>query len=348
MKALTFLAIEKVGYESIPEPSIIAPGDVIVKVSHCAICGSDLHVFHGREQGIDTHTAMGHEFAGEVVEAGKEVRSLRKGDKVMSPFTTSCGKCFYCRTGLTCRCIYSQLFGWVEKGSGLQGGQCEYVRVPLADSTLVKVPDGVSAKQALVLGDIMSTGFYAAKQALIHGGETCAVIGCGPVGLMAVLGAIHYGAERVYAIDSLPERLKMASQFGAIPLLANHPDQKQIIGDATDGRGVDASLEAVGSASAVKLAFDLVRPGGVVSSVGVCNDPAFPFAPVDAYNKNLTYKSGRCPARSMIDELLPVMISKKYPVEKIFTHEMKLREGVRAYDIFANKKESCLKVILLP
>jgi threonine dehydrogenase-like Zn-dependent dehydrogenase len=348
MKALTFLEVGRVGYESIPDPSIIAGSDVIVKVSSCAICGSDLHVFYGREKGIDTHTAMGHEFAGEVVEVGKDVRSLKKGDLVMSPFTTSCGNCYYCRIGLTCRCIHSQLFGWVEKGKGLQGGQGEFVRVPLADNTLVKVPEGVTTKEALLLGDVMSTGFYAAKQAITRGGETCVVVGCGPVGLMAVIAAIHYGAERVYAIDSLPERLNMANQFGAIPLHANHGDQRQIIADATEGRGADASLEAVGSASAVQLAFDLVRPGGIVSSVGVCNDPIFPFAPVDAYNKNLTYKSGRCPARSMIDELLPIVISKKYPVEKIFTHQMKLSDGVKAYDVFANKKENCLKVVLQP
>ena len=322
MKALTFLEVGKVGYESIPDPSILAGSDVIVKVSSCAICGSDLHVFYGREKGIDTHTAMGHEFAGEVVEVGKEVRSLKKGDLVMSPFTTSCGNCYYCRIGLTCRCIHSQLFGWVEKEKGLQGGQGELVRVPLADNTLVKVPEGVTTKEALLLGDVMSTGFYAAKQAVTRGGETCVVVGCGPVGLMAVIAAIHYGADRVYAIDSLPERLSMANQFGA------KRDQRV--------------------AAVLQLAFDLVRPGGIVSSVGVCNDPIFPFAPVDAYNKNLTYKSGRCPARSMIDELLPVVISKKYPVEQIFTHQMKLNDGVKAYDVFANKKENCLKVVLQP
>jgi threonine dehydrogenase-like Zn-dependent dehydrogenase len=348
MKALTFLGIEKIGYETVPDPAILAPGDAIVKVKHCAICGSDLHVFHGREKGIDAHTAMGHEFMGEIVEIGSEVCSLAKGDKVMSPFTTSCGRCFYCKLGLTCRCVSSQLFGWIENKAGLHGGQSEYVRVPMADATLVKVPDGVSPEEALLLGDVMSTGFFAARQAILRGGDTCVVVGCGPVGLMAVLGAKHYDAAQVMAIDSLPERLAMAAQFGAIPLRANDPELAQKIKEATGGRGADAAVEAVGSGNAIQLAFNLVRPGGIVSSVGVCNDPAFPFTPVDVYNKNLTYKSGRCPARQMIDELLPVVIAKKYPVTNIFTHHMMLSEGVSAYDIFANKKESCLKVMLHP
>jgi threonine dehydrogenase-like Zn-dependent dehydrogenase len=348
MKALTFQGIEKIVYESIPDPSLIAPTDAIVRVRHCAICGSDLHVFYGREQGIDSHTAMGHEFMGEIVDTGRDVKSLKKGDVVMSPFTTSCGNCFYCRIGLTCRCVQSQLFGWVEKGVGLQGGQSEYVRVPLADSTLVKVPDGVSAEEALLLGDIMSTGFFAAKQGLTKPGETCVVIGCGPVGLMAIIGALHYESDRVLAVDAVPGRLAMARNFGAVPLSASDPDLKKKVLEATEGRGADAVLEAVGSAAAIQRAFDLVRPGGIVSSVGVCNDPSFPFTPVAAYNKNLTFKSGRCPARHMINELVPVVQSRRYPLTNVFTHHMSLKEGVGAYDIFANKKDNCMKVVLSP
>jgi threonine dehydrogenase-like Zn-dependent dehydrogenase len=347
MKAITFQEVGKVRYQVIPDPSILAPTDVIVRVKACAICGSDLHVFHGREKGIDQHTAMGHEFTGEVADIGKGVRTLRKGDQVMSPFTTSCGDCFYCRLGLTCRCVHSQLFGWVENKQGLHGGQSEFVRVPLADSTLLKVPDHVSTGEALLLGDVMSTGFYAAKQALVRGGR-CVVIGCGPVGLMAVLGAHHYNAADVFAVDSIPERLQMAERFGATAIDISDPSLKSQLLEATDGRGVDAVLEAVGSSSALELGYDLVRPGGVISSVGVCNDIALPFSPVQAYNKNLTFKSGRCPARSMMDELIPVVQSKTYPIERVLTHQMKLADGADAYDIFANRKESCLKVVLEP
>ena len=196
MKALTFTGLQQISFETIPDPEIISPGDAIVRVKRCAICGSDLHVFYGREQGIDHHTAMGHEFTGEVVEVGRDVKSLRKGDHVMSPFTTSCGQCFYCVRGLTCRCVNSQLFGWVENGSGLQGGQSEYVRVPMADGTLVKIPEGVTVDEALMMGDILSTGFYCAKQARVKPKETHVVIGCGPVGLMAARCSWFFGAAR--------------------------------------------------------------------------------------------------------------------------------------------------------
>src|SRR3954470_12158436 len=189
MKALTFRGKETIDYESIADPAILFPTDVIVKVKVCAICGSDLHVYHEHEKGIDHGTAMGHEFAGEIVEVGKESRAFKKGDFVMSPFTTSCGKCFYCQIGLTCRCIHNQLYGWVEKGKGLHGGQAEYVRVPLADSTLMTVPEGVTIEEGLLLGDILSTGYFCAQQAEVKPNGTYAVIGCGPVGLMTILGA---------------------------------------------------------------------------------------------------------------------------------------------------------------
>jgi threonine dehydrogenase-like Zn-dependent dehydrogenase len=348
MKALTFSAVEHILYESIPDPAILTATDVIIKVKRCAICGSDLHVFYGREHGIDQHTAMGHEFTGEVVEVGREVRSLRKGDMVMSPFTTSCGKCFYCLRGLTCRCVNSQLFGWVENGKGLQGGQSEYVRVPMADGTLVKIPEGITVDEALLLGDILSTGFFCAKQAQIAPSETHVVIGCGPVGLMAVAGAMHYGSEKLFAIDTVPERLAMANRFGATTIDASKENAIDKILEATDGRGADAVMEAVGSGGAGKLAYDLLRPGGTISVVGVCNDEHLSFSPVQAYNKNITYKVGRCPARSMMDELIPFVQNKKVDVTSVITHRMKLGDGVSGYDIFANKKDNCLKVVLEP
>lgn len=348
MKAITFIGIEKVAFESIPDPQLLAPTDVIVKVDQCAICGSDLHVFHGREMGMDQHAAMGHEFCGEVVEAGSDVKTLKVGDKVMSPFTTSCGTCFYCKSGLTCRCVNSQLFGWVENGKGLHGGQSEYVRVPLADGTLMKVPDGITPNEALLLGDILSTGFFCAKQGELKPKQTHVVIGCGPVGLMAVLGAKHYGSERTYAVDTVKERLDMAAKFGAIPVDASKQNAVGIIRDATEGRGADAALEAVGSSGSLKLAYDLVRPGGIISSVGVNTDQYLPFSPNDAYNKNITYKVGRCPARTMMSELIPVLQNKKFQPTDIITHRMKLSDGVKGYDIFSNKKDSCLKVILEP
>lgn len=348
MKALTFTGLQNISYETIPDPGILSSTDVIVKVKQCAICGSDLHVFYGREQGIDHHTAMGHEFSGEIVEVGRDVKTLRKGDHVMSPFTTSCGQCFYCVRGLTCRCVNSQLFGWVENGLGLHGGQSEYVRVPMADGTLVKIPEGITTDEALMMGDILSTGFYCAKQARIQSDDTHVVIGCGPVGLMAVIGAKHYGSDKLFAIDTIPERLAMAKKFGATPIDASKENAIEKIKEVTDGRGADAVMEAVGSSGAGKLAYDLLRPGGIISVVGVCNDPHLSFTPVEAYNKNITYTVGRCPARAMMDELTPFVQNKKADFTSIITHRMTLKDGVAGYDIFANKKDHCLKVVLEP
>lgn len=348
MKALTFHGKESIRFESVDDPVLQDPGDVIVKVKCCAICGSDLHVYHEHEKGLDPGTAMGHEFSGEIVEIGKEVRNLSKGDRVMSPFTTSCGKCFYCKIGLTCRCVKGQLYGWVEHGKGLQGGQAEYVRVPLAETTLMKIPEGVTTEEGLMLGDIISTGFFCAHQAEIKPKGVYVVVGCGPVGLMAILGAGEYGAENIFAVDAVPERLAHAKKFGAKTISFADQDPGEVILEVTQGRGADGVMEAVGNASAGKLAYELVRPGGVISQVGVCNDLHLPFSPVQAYNKNLTYRVGRCPARTFMDSLTPLVQEKKYDFASIVTHRLKLSEGVRGYDIFANKRENCLKVVLAP
>ena len=163
MNGLTFHGKEKLKYETVPDPTIEDPRDVIVKVDLAGICGSDLHPYLEREKGLDHGTVMGHEFVGQIVETGGEVRGLSVGDKVFSPFTTNCGDCFYCRRGLTCRCTSGQLFGWIEDGAGLHGGQAELVRVPLADSTLMKIPECISPEEALLMGDIFSTGFFCAE-----------------------------------------------------------------------------------------------------------------------------------------------------------------------------------------
>jgi 2-desacetyl-2-hydroxyethyl bacteriochlorophyllide A dehydrogenase len=346
MKALTFHGKHNIHYEEIADPSIMHPGDVIVKVKLCAICGSDLHVYHEHEKGIDHATAMGHEFMGEVVDVGKDVKHLRVGDMVMSPFSVSCGKCFYCQRGLTSRCVQSQLFGWVENGKGLHGAQAEFVRVPIAESTLIKVPEGIDDDQALLLGDIVPTGYFCALQAEIKRENSYAVIGCGPVGLMAILAAMEQGAEKLYAIDTLPERLAMAKQFGATPINAKDQDVVGILKDATDSRGVDAVMEAVGNSATGKLAYQLVRPGGIISMVGVCNDAFMPFSPTEAYNKNLTFKVGRCPARFLMNRLIPLAQTGKLNFTKIITHRMKLSDGAKGYHMFANKEDNCLKVIL--
>ena len=348
MKALTFQGKELIRYSSINDPSIIHPTDVIVKVNMCAICGSDLHVYHEHEKGLDHGTAMGHEFVGKIVELGKEVKAFKKGDLVMSPFTTNCGNCFYCNIGLTCRCVQNQLFGWVQNGNGLQGGQAEYVRVPLASATLKKIPDGASLEEGLLMGDIMSTGFYCAKQAEINPKGTYVIIGSGPVGLMTVLGALEYGAEKLFIVDTVDERLSMAKKLGATTINPNKQNALAIIQDATHGRGADAVMEVVGSSTTLQLGYELLRPGGILSAVGVCNDLNFGFTPNQAYDKNLTYKVGRCPARHMMDELTPIVQKRKYDFSSIITHHLPLQDGVRAYDIFSKREEGCMKIILNP
>jgi threonine dehydrogenase-like Zn-dependent dehydrogenase len=348
MKALTFQGKELISYATMDDPSLLQPTDAIVQVKMCAICGSDLHVYHEHEKGLDHGTAMGHEFVGEIVALGKEVKNLQKGDLVMSPFTTNCGNCFYCNIGLTCRCEQNQLFGWVQNGNGLQGGQAEYVRVPLASSTLKRIPEGATLEEGLLMGDIMSTGFYCAKQAEINPKGVFAIIGCGPVGLMTLLGSLEYGAEKLLMIDTVDERLAIAKKLGATTINPKKQNALAIIQDATHGRGVDAVMEVVGSSTTLQLGYELLRPGGILSAVGVCNDPNFGFTPNQAYDKNLTYRVGRCPARYMMDELTPIVQKHKYDFSSIITHRLPLRDGVSAYETFSKRKEGCLKVVLSP
>ena len=347
MYALTFQGIETIAYETVADPSILAPTDAIVKVRMAGICGSDLHVYHGRETGLDCGTVMGHEFVGEVVETGKKVRKIQKGSLVLSPFTTSCGQCFYCKIGMTCRCEKGSFYGWVEHGQGLHGGQAEYVRVPLADTTLIPLSQDLSLEQGLLLGDVFSTGYFCADMAGIHPKGVYAVIGCGPVGLMAVIGAKDLGATHLFAIDTVPERLAKAASFGATPLNPLHADARETILEATNGRGADAVLEAVGSPSAARLAIDLVRPGGTISTVGVHTTEHFAFSPVEAYNKNLTYKIGRCPARFYAEKLIRNQAVQRYDFTSVITHRFSLKDGVEAYRIFDKKEDNCLKAILV-
>jgi len=210
----------------------------------------------------------------------------------------SSGGCYYCAIGLTARCTAGTLFGWVEGGEGLNGGQAEYVRVPMADATLMRLPDDIGLDEALLLGDVLATGYHCARMAEVGPEGTYVVLGCGPVGLMAVLAARSLGAERLLAVDAVPERLALAAQFGAAPLQLDRADVVAEVRQATGGRGADAVLEAAGTEAAGRLAYDLVRPGGTIAVVGMHHADRFSFSPGEAYDKNLTYRVGRCPART--------------------------------------------------
>ena len=347
MKAITYHGPLDFRVETVADPKLLAATDALVQVELAAICGSDLHVWHGRELGADPGTVMGHEFVGTILDAGKAVTRFPKGSRVACPFTTSCGNCFYCRAGLTARCEQGQLFGWVEKGRGLHGGQAALVRVPLADSTLVRVPEDLSAKTALLIGDVLSTGYHCAVQGGIGPGTVCAVLGAGPVGLMAIVAARELGAARIFALDLVSDRLTWAERFGAQAIdAAARPVER--IRELTEGRGVDAVLEAIGSEDATRLGFDLVRPGGTISAVGVHHEAGFPFSPGQAYDKNLTWRIGRCPARHYMEMLLPLARKQQRDLDAVFTHTLPLDDGIDAYRMFAERRDGSVKVALKP
>jgi threonine dehydrogenase-like Zn-dependent dehydrogenase len=291
---------------------------------------------------------MGHEFVGRVLEVGAAVRGLAVGDRVACPFTTNCGACYYCSLGLSARCVSGRLFGWVQEGAGLHGGQATFVRVPLADTTLFRLPDDVDLPEALLLCDVLPTGTYCATMAEVDARRSVAVLGCGPVGLMAILAARERGAERVHAVDLVDERLARATALGASPVDLRCDDPILVIHRETDGRGTDAVLEAVGSPQAGRLAFDLVRPGGIVSVVGVHHEAAFPFSPAEAYDRNLTWRIGRCPARSLMEGLLPMVRRRRRDLAALITHRVALADGREAYARFDAKRDGCIKVAFVP
>lgn len=348
MKGLVFDGHRTVNYESVEDPCLESPGDVIVQVKRAAICGSDLHPYHEREEGLDYGTIMGHEFVGEIVEAGAEVRGLRVGDAVYGPFTTNCGECYYCQNGLTSRCPQGQLFGWVGMGEGLEGTQADLVRVPLASSTLQPVPEGITDEEALLIGDVFSTAYFCADNAEVEPGGIYAVVGCGPVGILAILAARQKGAELIYAVDAVAERLAMAQQAGAVPIDFSAEDPVATLHEVSEGRGADAVLEAVGSFEAERSAIELVRPGGTISVVGVHCHETLAFSPREAYDKNVTYRVGRCPARAYMDKLAPIVRDEDLDITRVISHRMALADGAEAYRLFDEKREGCTKIVLTP
>jgi len=349
MKALTFRSERTVLYEDVPEPVLEAPTDALVKVEATAICGSDLHVYCGREAGLDAGTPMGHEAAGTILDVGSEVTLFRRGDRVALPFSTCCGACASCREGLTSRCARGELFGWVQQGAGLAGLQAERARVPFADATLVELPGDVPFEMGALLGDIVPTGTFCADLAGVRRATRCVVIGCGPVGMMSVLAARSRGADRVWAIDVVPERLALCAAFGAETIDPRTADPVAVVLEGTEGRGADAVMEVAGSYAAARLAFDLARPGAVISSIGVHVPGEVPgFTAAEAYAKNLTYRTGRCPARGYMGRLLPWMREQGSDIARIVSHRLPLYDGVEAYAMFEEKRAGCTKVVLTP
>ncbi|PUU80719.1 chaperonin 10-like protein [Tuber borchii] len=313
MKAVVFKGPHRIALEDRPIPKLINETDVLVKVSYTALCGSELHVFRGH-QPSDTGFIMGHEFTGTVVEVGKEVTGFQAGDKVVSPFTTSCLECFYCRNGYTSRCTQSMLYGSVA----LDGGQAEYVRVPLADGTLFKAPPEIPEETV---------------------NATVVLIGCGPVGLCALIAATSFSPARIFAIDSVPSRLELAKSLGAEPLnfMEDERAVKERILEATDGRGADVVLEVVGNSPALRMGFDVVRSWGLLISVGVHN-AEIPFTGNEAYNKNVRIQFGRCPVRAIFPEALALLKEKSHLLGFMADKIMPMTQAEEGYELFDKMK----------
>ncbi len=345
MKAVCFKDVQQVAMVDLPVPTIQDPADAIVQVRMAGLCGSDLHPFFGREVGLDVDTAMGHELVGKIVEVGNDVKNFSVGENVFAPFSTCCGNCYFCTKQLPSRCVQAQLFGWVQDGVGLHGCQSEFVRVPLADGTLMKQPDGLSDVSALLLGDNFSTGYYCAEMAGVKPGGCYAVVGCGTVGLLCIMVAKSMGAEKIFALDLVAERRQQAESLGAIGLDAGDAQAVDLIRQQTAGHGVDAVMELVGVPAAQTLAYQLLRPGGTMSVIGCHCTPNFSFSPVDAYDKNLTYRTGRCPARHYMDLLTDRVTSGEFEIDSFVSNRFSPDDCVEAYDVFSNRKDGCLKAV---
>ncbi|WP_175945720.1 zinc-dependent alcohol dehydrogenase [Caballeronia sp. BCC1704] len=389
MKALIWQGKKDIRYETVPDPVIEHPRDAIIKVSTCAICGSDLHLFDGFMPGMESGDIMGHEFMGEVVEVGAGNSALKKGDRIVVPFTIVCGECDQCKRGNFSVCERSNrnkdvadkvfghttagLFGYTHLTGGYPGGQAEYVRVPFADKTHVKIPDGLTDEQVLFLGDIFPTGWQAAVQCDIEPTDTVAIWGAGPVGQMAIRSAVLLGAKQVIAIDYIPERLAMARAGGATVINFKEESVLERLGELTQGKGPEKCIDAVGMEShatrsvdamydrakqAVMLETDrphvlremiyVCRPAGTLSVPGVYGGliDKIPFGA--AMNKGLTWRMGQTHVNRWTDDLLKRIQDGQIDPSFVITHTVSLADGPGMYKTFRDKEDGCIKVVLKP
>ncbi|KAJ5805511.1 uncharacterized protein N7503_003113 [Penicillium pulvis] len=348
MQAVVFHEPYKVAVEQRPIPTVLDPEDVVIKATYTALCGSDLHTYRGVEP-ASPGFIMGHEFVGEIVELGSAVKSFKMGDRVVSAFTTSCGKCYYCKQGFSSRCEKSKLFGCEV----LNGGQAQYIRIPNAEGSAMIAPEGVDDKYLVLMGDIFPTGYFAASNAFKNSTaeqiaeQTVVIIGCGPVGLCALINALEFKPKHVLAVDSVPSRLELAKSLGAEPwnFMTDREALDERVLELTDGRGADAVIEVVGLSPALRTAYDLLRPWGTISSVGVHN-AEIPWGGADAYNKNLTVQMGRCPVRSVAPQALEILKKNQHKLGFMTEKMMPLSQAVEAYELFNAMKVQ--KVIFLP
>ncbi|MBU4610184.1 glutathione-dependent formaldehyde dehydrogenase [Achromobacter sp. GG226] len=389
MKALCWHGKQDIRWDTVPDPILEHPRDAILKVSSCAICGSDLHLFGGFMPSMKCGDVMGHEFMGEVVETGKETGDLKVGDRVVIPFTITCGECDQCRRGFFAACERSNrnrdmaakvfghttagLFGYSHLTGGYAGGQAEYVRVPFADHTHVKVPKDIPDEQALFLGDILPTGWQAAVQCDIEPTDTVAIWGAGPVGQMALRSAVLLGARQVIMIDHLPDRLSMARAGGAITINFDEESVLERLWDLTAGKGPEKCIDAVGMESHAARSLDslvdrakqamwlesdrphvlremiyVCRAGGVLSIPGVYGGLIDKLPMGASMNKGLTWRMGQTHVKRWTDDLVKRILDKQIDPSFVITHTKPLQEGPDMYRTFRAKEDGCVKVVLKP
>ncbi len=389
MRALTWHGKHDIRCETVPDPVIQDPRDAIIKVTACAICGSDLHIYDGMIPRMQSGDVVGHETMGEVMEVGSGISNLKVGDRVVVPFTISCGECFFCRNGFYSGCERTNpdhetaeqlwghspagLFGYSHILGGYPGGQAEYLRVPYADVGPIKIENGLLDEQVLFLSDIFPTGFMAADFCGLKGRETVAIWGCGPVGQFAIRSAFLLGAERVIAIDTVPERLALAREAGAETIDFKTDDVYQRIQAMTHGRGADACIDAVGTeasptASAdsmldaakaatflgtdrphvLREAIQCCRNFGVVSIVGVYGGYLDKIPMGSAINRGLTFRMAQTPVQRYLPELLARIEKGEIDPSFVITHRAGLEDGPALYKTFRDKQDGCIKVVLKP
>ncbi|MFL6520148.1 MAG: zinc-dependent alcohol dehydrogenase [Chthoniobacterales bacterium] len=390
MRALRWYGKGDVRVETVPDPTIEEPRDAIVKVTSCAICGSDLHLYDHFMVGLEKGDILGHEFMGEVVEVGKGVNGkLKVGERVVVPFTIFCGECDQCKKGNFSVCERTNrkkenaekmfghstagLFGYTHLTGGYSGGQAEYVRVPFADCTHIKVPDSLTDERVLFLGDIFPTGWQAAAQCDIQPTDTVAIWGCGPVGQFTIRSAILLNAKQVIAIDRVPERLAMAQAAGATTINFETQSVVEILNDLTQGKGPEKCIDAVGMEAHVSSTLDSVvdrakqammmetdrphvlremmyvcRPAGTLSIPGVYGGlmDKIPFGA--AMNKGLTFRMGQTHVNRWTDDLLRRIEEGEIDPSFVITHRMNLNDAPEMYETFRDKKDGCIKVVLTP
>ncbi|HSI81534.1 MAG TPA: alcohol dehydrogenase catalytic domain-containing protein [Solirubrobacterales bacterium] len=344
MRALTFQAPGEVRIEDRPEPEVTAADEAIVEVEASGVCGSDLHIYHGRVP-VEPGFVLGHEYVGTVVATGDAVESVRAGDRVLGTYCTACGECFFCARGDFHKCDHGRVFGHGATLGSLQGAQAELLLVPHADLTLRAVPAGISDEVALFAGDVMGTGYHAVEEAGVERGSSIAVLGLGPVGLCAVQAARAAGAETVLAVDSVDERLRLAESFGATPVHLTDDDPRAVAKRATEGRGVDAVIDAVGHPDALALACRLARKLGTVSATGVYAEP-IELNMAIVWIKALTLKTGHANVIRHLDPVLAGLASGELDPAPLVSHRMSLDDAPEAYAVYDRRE--ALKVVLRP